>query len=173
MIGRYPQTTNANFLNADSYVLKLDEYLQLLATNIYERMNIYQNKLTRQLGMVPIDQSEPGSSVSSLTMDWIARVQSPTEPEDFSSSLCIQTGSGAHAASYIMGTRSSFPGSKGWPGDNADHSPPSSAKVKKEYELYLLSPKVPSWCVMGLFYLPPTDQNSVNMHKTLQDILIP
>jgi hypothetical protein len=35
----------------------------------------------------------------------------------------VQNGSGAHLASYPMGTRSSFPGSE------ADHSPPSSAEV--------------------------------------------
>jgi hypothetical protein len=40
-----------------------------------------------------------------------------------------------------MGTSSSFPGGKARPGRDADRSPPSSAEVKKEYELYLLSPK--------------------------------
>jgi hypothetical protein len=40
-----------------------------------------------------------------------------------------------------MGTGGSFPGSKARPGRDADHSPPSSAEVKKEQELYLLSTK--------------------------------
>jgi len=40
----------------------------------------------------------------------------------------IQNGSGAHPASYPMGTRGSFPG---WPGCEADNSPPSIAKVKE------------------------------------------
>jgi hypothetical protein len=35
---------------------------------------------------------------------------------------------------------------------DADHSPPSSAEVKKELELYLLSPKAPPWRVMGPVY---------------------
>jgi hypothetical protein len=35
---------------------------------------------------------------------WTIEVRSPTEAEDFSSSLCVQTGSGAHPASYPMGT---------------------------------------------------------------------
>jgi hypothetical protein len=52
--------------------------------------------------------------------------------EDFSSSLCIQTGSGAHPASCTMGTRCPFPGGKARPGRDADHSPPSSAEVKNE-----------------------------------------
>jgi hypothetical protein len=32
------------------------------------------------------------------------------------------------------------------PGREADHSPPSSADVKKCVELYLHSPNTPSWC---------------------------
>jgi hypothetical protein len=41
----------------------------------------------------------------------------------------IQTSSGAHPASYPMGTGGSFPGVK-WQGHEADHSLPSSAEVK-------------------------------------------
>jgi hypothetical protein len=50
----------------------------------------------------------------------------------FSSNLCVQTGSGAHPASCTMGTGGSFPGGTARPGRDADHSPPSSAEVKKE-----------------------------------------
>jgi hypothetical protein len=40
-----------------------------------------------------------GSSVSIvLTSDWKAGVRSPTDSEEFSSNLCVQTGSGAHPA---------------------------------------------------------------------------
>jgi hypothetical protein len=53
----------------------------------------------------------------------------------FFSSLCVQTGSGAHPASYPMGTKG-----KARPRRDADHSLLSSAEVKNEYELYLLSP---------------------------------
>jgi hypothetical protein len=46
-----------------------------------------------------------GSSVSIvLTADWTTWVQSPTEAEDFCSSICVQTGSGAHPASCPVGT---------------------------------------------------------------------
>jgi hypothetical protein len=38
----------------------------------------------------------------------------------------------------------SYPGGKARPERDADHSPPSSAEVKKEQELYLLSPKCAS-----------------------------
>jgi hypothetical protein len=51
--------------------------------------------------------------------------------EDFSSKLCVHTGSGAHPASYTVGTEGSFSGGKARPGRDADHSPPSSAEVKK------------------------------------------
>jgi hypothetical protein len=65
-------------------------------------------------------------------MDWTAGVTSPTEAEDFSSNLCFQTGSGAHPAPYTMGTGGSFPVGKARPGRDTDHSPSSSAEVKKE-----------------------------------------
>jgi hypothetical protein len=55
--------------------------------------------------------------------DRVIEVRSPTGAED---------GSGAHPASYPMGTGGPFPGSKARPGRYADHSPPSSAEVKYE-----------------------------------------
>jgi len=64
----------------------------------------------------------------------------------------VQTGPGAHTASYTMGTVS-FPGVKR-PWRGADH-PPSSAEVEERVELYLYSPSGPSWPVLGVltFYL--------------------
>jgi hypothetical protein len=59
-------------------------------------------------------------------------VQFPTGAEDFSSSPCIQTGSGAHSASYPMGTEGPFPRGKALPGCDTDHSPSFSAEVKNE-----------------------------------------
>jgi hypothetical protein len=52
---------------------------------------------------------------------------------------CVQTGSGAHPASYPTGTGVPFPGGKARPGRDADHSPPSSAEVKYERS-YTFSP---------------------------------
>jgi hypothetical protein len=46
-----------------------------------------------------------------------------------------------------------FPGGKARPGRDADHSPPSSAEIKNEQELYLLSPNAPPWHVAGHIYL--------------------
>jgi hypothetical protein len=56
----------------------------------------------------------------------------------------VQNGSGAHPASYPMGTRALSLGVK-WPGREADHLPPSSAEVKELVELYLHSPNTPPW----------------------------
>jgi len=53
----------------------------------------------------------------------------PAEAGKFSLHHRVQTGSGAHAASYAVGTGGSFPGVKR-PGREAHHSPTSSAEVK-------------------------------------------
>jgi hypothetical protein len=49
----------------------------------------------------------------------------------------VQTGSGAHPASYPIGTRGSLSLGVKRPGREADHSLPSSAVVKECVELYL------------------------------------
>jgi hypothetical protein len=74
-----------------------------------------------------------GSIVSDYGLDDRAiGVRSPAGAKDFSSSLFVQTGSGAHPASCTVGTGGPFPGGKGRPGRDADHSPPSSAEVVNE-----------------------------------------
>jgi hypothetical protein len=55
--------------------------------------------------------------------DWVIEVRSLAEAKDFSSSLCIQTSSGAHPASCTMGTGGPFPWAKARPGCDIDHSP--------------------------------------------------
>jgi len=62
-------------------------------------------------------------------------------------STSVQTGPGAHPASYKMGT-GSFPGVKG-SGHVVDRPPPSSAEVKERVELYLHSPFGPLWPPLG------------------------
>jgi hypothetical protein len=71
-------------------------------------------------------------SVQCLTTDWTIGIRSPTGAEDFSSSPCVQTGSGAHPASYSVCTGGPFPGGKARQGRDADHPPQSSAAVKNE-----------------------------------------
>jgi hypothetical protein len=56
----------------------------------------------------------------------------PAGTRNFSPHHRVQTGSGAHPASYSTGTRGSFPGVKR-PTREADNSSPSSAKVKNAW----------------------------------------
>jgi hypothetical protein len=73
------------------------------------------------------------SIVSGYKLDnWAIRVRSLAEAKDFSSSLYVQTGPGAHPAPYPVGTRGPSPGHKVQLERDADHSPPSSAEVKNE-----------------------------------------
>jgi hypothetical protein len=72
------------------------------------------------------------------------RVRFSAGAGNFSFHHRVQNGSGAHPASYLMGTRGSSLGVK-LPGREADHSPPSTAEVKECVELYLHSPNKPSW----------------------------
>jgi hypothetical protein len=58
--------------------------------------------------------------------------------QEFSLLHVVQTGSGVHPTSYTMGTMSSFPGVKR-PGPEVDHSPPTSAEVKKMW-IYTSTP---------------------------------
>jgi hypothetical protein len=59
---------------------------------------------------------EPGISVSIVSGygldDRRARFYSRERRKDFSSSLCVQSGSGDHPAFCTMGTGGSFPGGK-------------------------------------------------------------
>jgi hypothetical protein len=75
--------------------------------------------------------------------------------------LChrVQTGSGAHPASYPVGTRGSFPSGK-WPGCEADHSPPSSAEVNNAWS-YTSTPQYAfmAWCYV--MYIPYSTNGSV------------
>ena len=71
---------------------------------------------------------------------WTRIAQSPF-------SAPVQTGPGAHPASYTMST-GSFPGVK-WPGLGVDHPPAYSAEVKERVELYLYSTSGPSWPFLG------------------------
>jgi hypothetical protein len=78
-----------------------------------------------------------------------------------------------------MGTGASFPGGKARPGHAADHSPPSSAEVKKEWELYLLSPcpQAPPWyVVVQLYFIFSGSQilkwktlNTLNMRRLVSE----
>jgi hypothetical protein len=59
----------------------------------------------------------------------------------------FQTGSGAHPASYTMGTASFLGVKRPWRGVN--NPPLSSAEIKERVELYIYSPSGSSWLVLG------------------------
>jgi hypothetical protein len=67
--------------------------------------------------------------------DRVIGVRTPAEAKGFSSILCVQTGSGAHPASYSMDTTGPLPGGKAWPGRDADHSPHlvSRSRMSRSY----------------------------------------
>jgi hypothetical protein len=126
----------------------------------YTHIHIYTNANIRSCNIIHVYihiHRSQGSSVSIVSDygldDRAIRVRSPAGAEDFSSSLYVQIGSGAHAASCPLGTGVLSPGCKARPGRDADHSPPSSAEVMNELELYFLSPKAPPWRIVGLLYL--------------------
>jgi hypothetical protein len=74
-----------------------------------------------------------GSIVSDYRLDDRAiGVRSLAGAKDFSSNLCVQTGSEAHPAACTMGTGDPFPHGKARPGRDADPSHSSSAEVRNE-----------------------------------------
>jgi hypothetical protein len=111
---------------------------------------------TRANIILPLHYWEPGTLVSIVSNygldDRAIEVRSPSEAEDFSSSLCVQTGSEAHPAPCTMGTGDPFPGGKARSGRDADHSPLSSAEVVNEWSYYSSPPQRLQWRVAGLLY---------------------
>jgi hypothetical protein len=90
--------------------------------------------ITNLLVFVLDRRARVAQSVQKLGYGMDNRGSVPARGNDGSFSLqhCVQTGSGAHPSSYPMGTGSSFPGIRR-PGRKADHSPPSSAKIKNAW----------------------------------------
>jgi hypothetical protein len=104
-----------------------------------------------------------GSSVSILS-DYILddraiEVRSPAGAKDFSSNLCVQTGSGAHTASCTMDTGGPFPGAKRVRGvtlTTHPHLVPRSIYSRGQEWVGAISPlpQAPSWCVAGPLCYP-------------------
>jgi hypothetical protein len=94
-----------------------------------------------------------GSIVSDYGLDDRAiGVRSPAGAKDFSSSLFVQTGSGAYPASCPMGTGGPFPGGKARPGRDADHLPHLVPRSWMSRSYTSSPPQVPPWRVTGLLY---------------------
>jgi hypothetical protein len=104
---------------------------------VFSTMVIYAHNISSGVKNIPFFGSSSKSRVSSGSIvsdygldDREIGVRSPAWKKDFSSTLCVQPGSGAHPASCTIGTGGPFPGGKARPGRDADHSPPSSAEVE-------------------------------------------
>jgi hypothetical protein len=91
--------------------------------------------------------------LSDPTTDRTAGVRSPTEAEDLSSNLSVQTGSGAHPATCTVGTGGSFPGGKARRGRDADHSPLPVPRLRKSRSYTSCHPDAPLWSVTGPLHL--------------------
>jgi hypothetical protein len=72
--------------------------------------------------------------------DRAIEVRSPAETKDFSSSLCVQTGSGSHPDSCTMGTRGPFSG-KVRSGGDTDHSPRLIPRSRESRNCTVSAPK--------------------------------
>jgi hypothetical protein len=84
-------------------------------------------------------------SVVSIATGWTVRGSNPCGAIF---SAPVQTGPGAHPASYTMGTGSFSRVMR--PERGVNHTPLSIAEVKEGVELYLYSLSGPSWPVLGL-----------------------
>jgi hypothetical protein len=96
-----------------------------------------------------------------------SRIRFPAGAGNFSLHLLVQNGSGAHPASYPMGTRGSFPGGKV---AGAWSWPLTSAEVKEWEELYFHSLSTPSWRgaqlkAEGQLYLLPLGETGARRYS--------
>jgi hypothetical protein len=97
--------------------------------------NIYQEKSTSNISLMTYFVDEYSCLYKTVCRKWYSSVFSvwlhtgqlgfdhQQMQNDFSSSLCDQTGSEAHPASYPMGTGGPSPGGKARPGRDPDYSP--------------------------------------------------
>jgi len=110
------------------------------------KLSNYMHLVPRKITNVTIPTLVRDSSVSTATRYKLdGQGIEPGGGARFSAT--VQTGPGAHPASYTMCT-ASFPGLKR-PGRGVGHPSPSSAEVKGRVELYIFSPFGPSWTVLG------------------------
>jgi hypothetical protein len=72
--------------------------------------------------------------------DWLrGRSSSPGRGKNCSILHVVETGTGAHPASYPMGAGTLSPGVKR-PGRESDHSPPTTTELKRNSDPYIRSP---------------------------------
>jgi hypothetical protein len=98
-------------------------------------------------------QGSSGSIVADYGLDDRAiGVRSPAGAKDFSSNLCVQTGSGAHSDSCTMGTGCPFPGAKRGRGVTLNNHPYLVSRSRMSRS-YTSSPPSTTWRVAGLLCL--------------------
>jgi hypothetical protein len=121
---------------------------------------------------IPINSSSVGIATDYGLDDWMIGVQFLVGAVIFSLRHCVQTGSGAHPASYLMGTGALSLGVKR-PGREADHSPPCSTDVKNEWSYTSISQYVfMAWCLVkhrdnSTFTLPCYIMTLFHLHRLL------
>jgi hypothetical protein len=97
--------------------------------------------------------------------DRAIEVRSPAGANNFSSSLCPDRLWGPPSLLYNGHRVGPFPGGKEPPGRDADHSPPSTAEVVNEQELYLLSPLRLHRCVVRQLLYGGRHSANINERK--------
>jgi hypothetical protein len=120
-----------------------------------------------------------GSSVSTVSGygldDRANEVPSPADAKNFSSRLCVQTGSGAHPASCTMGTGGPFPGAKRGLGvtlTTPPHLMPRS-KMSRSYTSSLPSFSVEwSGTALALFIYFRNSHNHTRLEQTRKSVLL-
>jgi hypothetical protein len=81
-------------------------------TNFYENRSVSVYNFCVQIWKRKSHDSSVGIALGYGLDDWDSKVRFPAGAGNFSLHHRVQNGSGAHPASYPMGTRGAFPGSK-------------------------------------------------------------
>jgi hypothetical protein len=96
------------------------------------RLHFYRISFNNMLLFIKSHDSSVGIALGYGLDDRCPRARLPAGTGNFSLHHHVQNGSGAHPASYPIGTAGSFPGGKRL-GREANHSPPSSAEVENAW----------------------------------------
>jgi hypothetical protein len=119
-----------NFIMQFEQPFKRESSTKVSSNGVHEFSNTFFAISDISLVLMGSRDSSVGITLGYGLDDRDSRVRFPAGAGNSSLHHRVQNGSGAHPASYSMGTRFSFPGVKRL-GREADHSPPSSAEVKE------------------------------------------
>jgi hypothetical protein len=127
---------------------------RVIVAKMLSHIPLLSDSIFKQYPLVMRSRDSSASIVSLYRLDVrVIEVRSPAEEREFSSSLCVQTGSGAHPASCTMGTGGPFHGVKRGRGvtlTSHPHLVPRSW-VSRSYTSSL--PCASIACVVGQLYL--------------------